>query len=224
MSPPYQDPDLRQTQKTSNAGFAIIPFVDENGSVSIVCMDCTAKWKVAGDRNVATDRIWIQLPGGSCIEGETVENGTKREVAAEISLEARPLSVKKMTLIYRTVRPGDKSKGGGQHIMSFFLMELTEQPQYRQGSKTEADGDVLGPPQEQDIAWIIGLPAGSQKDTEKDMARAFVKPRHRDAAVNALHWLVKNHPNSAKIRLMYGGLLARTQEVVSNAEFRPFFK
>lgn len=211
---PYQDPDLRQARKTSNAGFAVIPYVAEAGTVHIVCMDCVAKWKTADDQGAATDRLWIQLPGGSCIEGETVENGTKREVAAEIlppeMLNAgKSLAVRNMTLVYRTVRPGDKSKGGGRHVTSFFLMELTGRPQYRQGSKTEADGDILGPPQERDIGWFIGLPPGSSKDTEKDRERAFVKPRHRDAVINALHWLVKNHQYGAKIRLVYCSFLTQ---------------
>ncbi|MDP3661461.1 MAG: hypothetical protein Q8R17_01235 [bacterium] len=191
----WQDPDLEKGRGApTHSGFGLICKVDENGLVSVLCMD-----SLENNPRTGQDEMKLQFPGGTGIAGETPLTTTTRETSAEVTVDQRALPLRRTELIHKVIKPGDVSKGGGIHTQYFFLLELEIPVSYRTFQKTETDGTLLFQPKFLEIGEF----------TESRLA----KKTHKEAAANLLHHLAETHHLSPQIKGSYGEVLERFPKI-----------
>lgn len=191
----WQDPDLKNGRGApTHSGFGLICRVDENGLVSVLCMDSLEK-----DPGTNQEKSKLQFPGGTGIAGETPLTTTTRETSAEVTLDQQALQLRRTTLIHKVVKPGDANKGGGVHTQHFFFLELESPVEYRRVPKTEPDGTLLAAPKFVDISEF--------------MESRAAKKTHREAAANLLHLLAETHHQKMQICGSYGEILEKFPKV-----------
>ncbi len=191
----WKDPDLDNGRGApTHSGFGLICKVDENGLVSLLCMD-----SLETDPSTKQEKNKLQLPGGTGIAGETPLTTTTRETSAEVTADQQALPLRRTALIHKVIKPGDANKGGGIHTQYFFLLELESPVSYRTVQKTETDGTLLLPPRFMDISEF--------------MDSRLAKKTHKEAAANLLHHLAETHHQAAQIRGSYGEVLENCQKI-----------
>lgn len=191
----WQDPDLKKGRGApTHSGFGLICKVDENGLVSVLCMD-----SLEPNPKTGTEDSKLQFPGGTGIAGETPLTTTTRETSAEVTSDQCALSLRRTMVIHKVIKKGDTNKGGGIHTQHFFLLELEGAVSYRTVQKVETDGTLLLPPKFVDVSEFID--------------NKLTKKTHREAAVNLLHYLAETHYQKEQIRGSYGEVLERFPQV-----------
>lgn len=191
----WQDPDLKNGRGApTHSGFGLICKVDENGLVSVLCMD-----SLEPNPKTGVEESKLQLPGGTGIAGETPLTTTTRETSAEVTPDQQALLLRNTKLIHKVIKQGDASKGGGIHTQHFFLLELEREVSYRTFQKTETDDTLLFPPKFLDISEF--------------MNSRLAKKTHKEAAVNLLHYLAEMHHQKELIRGSYGEVLEKFPQI-----------
>lgn len=191
----WQDPDLKNGRGApTHSGFGLICKVDENGLVSVLCMD-----SLEPNPRTGIEDSKLQFPGGTGIAGETPLTTTTRETSAEVTPDQQALPLRNTKIIHKVIKQGDASKGGGIHTQHFFLLELESAVKYRTVQKTETDGTLLLPPKFLDISEFIDS--------------RLAKKTHKEAAANLLHHLAETHHQKELIRGSYGEILEKFPQV-----------
>lgn len=191
----WQDPDLKNGRGApTHSGFGLICKVDENGLVSVLCMD-----SLEADPRTKEDQMKLQFPGGTGIAGETPLTTTTRETSAEVTIDQQALPLRNTKIIHKVIKQGDASKGGGIHTQHFFLLELERPVSYRAFQKTESDGTLLFQPKFLEIGEF--------------MESRLAKKTHKEAAANLLHHLAETHHQKELIRGSYGEVLEKFPQI-----------